>query len=298
MILVGGKMPNKDSESKITNSSESSAFNIRANRFPKKYLAVLVLPLIAVIAVGFLIPQGTAIPLNTDYTIGEKMVYTTTRNTTLMSYDTSSGQPLSPQIAKDTRIILQEAVTVMDVDENCYYLNHTIMSGNGENTIVNVSIVDKISKSGYSAYFIDADMEDPLPNNRISQNPFISQVLNKPEAKVGDTVVVPYPAMDSSVVTTGELTITFSGIEEITVPAGTYRVIKVDMTSQNVRMVVENSPVNASKTVDVVYEVYLEYGTLRQVRSNIQETSYFQSSLINATYRTTNDMVLYEHSKP
>jgi hypothetical protein len=49
--------------------------------------------------------------------------------------------------------------------------------------------------------------------------------------KVGDSVTVPFPSANVSFGITGTLTMTFGGIQEITVPAGTFKVFRIDVTS-------------------------------------------------------------------
>ncbi|MCW4024798.1 MAG: hypothetical protein NWF01_07170 [Candidatus Bathyarchaeota archaeon] len=59
--------------------------------FGKKIYAAIALIAVVIIAVAFVIPQGVAaIPLNVEYTVGEKMAYDTTITAT---YETQNTQP-------------------------------------------------------------------------------------------------------------------------------------------------------------------------------------------------------------
>jgi hypothetical protein len=46
------------------------------------------------------------------------------------------------------------------------------------------------------------------------------------------------------------------------------------------------------------YQIYMEYGTLRQIKSKMQQTASLQSSMMNYTTPITMDMTLNEHIKP
>lgn len=107
----------------------------------------------------------------------------------------------------------------------------------------------------------------------VTSNSYLAQLLNKPEVKVGDTITVPYPTV-TGIETTGDLTITFQGIEDLTVPAGTYRVFRIDLTGNDITMRLATNPsINMASTININYQVYLEYGTLRQIKSTMQETN-------------------------
>ena len=83
----------------------------------------------------------------------------------------------------------------------------------------------------------------------------------------------------------------FSGVEDLTVPAGTYKVFRIDITSNNLKMTLNPSTDTSgiaalsslTMNLDLNYQVYLEYGTMRQIKSTMQETAIYQSSLLNMT---------------
>ncbi|MFA5571794.1 MAG: hypothetical protein GX799_07050 [Crenarchaeota archaeon] len=105
---------------------------------------------------------------------------------------------------------------------------------------------------------------------------------------------------------TGDLTVTFGNIEDLTTPAGTYKVFKIDITSNNIKMNYNipaanpniNIPTEIKIDYDMNYQIYLEYGTLREIKSTIQQTALCQSSIITYTGQTTMKMMLNQHIKP
>jgi len=177
-----------------------------------------------------LIPQGAAsIQLRVNYAVGEKMAYITIMTGTFESYNsTSSSQSISPNNFTSSA---SDIIEVVDFDGEYYTLNHT-MALNGMQT--SFSMLEKMSKTGFSSYVFNlGSTTQEAPNNGATSSSFLAQLLSKPEVKVGDTITVPYPSI-SGIATTGDLKITFKGYEDISTPAGTFRVFKVEMTSKNV----------------------------------------------------------------
>lgn len=255
-------------------------------RFGKKIYAILAVIVIVIVAVAFLFPQGVAaIPLTADYQVGERMVY----NTVITG--TSIGS-LSSMTIDST-----QTVDVVDFDGEYYTLNHTTtMEILGKP--FNFSVLEKINKTGYSTFMLNlGDSSLPVSTNTgISGDSYLTQLLNMSEVKVGDSITVPYPSAVSSVGIKGDLTVAFEGIEDITVPAGTYKVVRVSITTDNIRM--EVPKVYLSGTIDMSYTIFIEYGTMRQIKSTMQETVTYQSSAMNYTMHLTMDMTLNQHTKP
>ena len=275
-------------------------------RFGKKpYAAVIAIVAIAIIAVAFFIPQGQAtIPLNVDYVVGEKMVYDTT-----VTLGLDLGTPLNTQLntSNSTNINAQQTIEVMSFDGENYLLNHT-MTMTVLNKPVSFSMTEKMNKTGYSTYFLDLGsiQQQEIPSNGVGVT-YLAQLLNTPEVKVGDAVTIPFPSSSSqSVQTTGDLTMTFGGIQDLTVPAGTYRVFRIDIASNNLQMTL-NAPSGTSNTLlqgslsmdlGINSQMYIEYGTMRQIKSTMQETASYQSTLFNMTVQMGMDTTLSQHIKP
>ncbi len=297
-----------------SNSSDKQTPNSAGfRRFGKKLYALIAVVAVVIIAVALLVPQGVAaIPLNADYVVGEKMIYDS-KVTVTMEFDDPSLAAIMGQTPNSVSVDATENVEVVDFDGEYYTLNRTTtMNLNTpplNSTPISVSMIEKMNKTGYSTYLINiGDTTQALPDIGSTGNSYLVQLLNKPEVKVGDSITVPYPALDiPGMQVTGDLTVTFGEIEELTTPAGTYRVFKIEMTSNNIQITF-NTPAAASSSPyiptditmnsDMNYQVYLEYGTLRQIKADMQQTSIFQSSLINYTSTTTTETTLNQHIKP
>ena len=279
----------------------------KSRRFGKKLYALIAVIAIVIIASAFFIPQGGAtIPLNVDYVVGEKMVYDSTMTMTLGSYSLGSALNLPTQTPSNITMDSQQTIEVVGFDGENYLLNHTITMTLLDKPI-SVSMMEKMNKTGYSTYLLNlGDTQTEIPSTSLASDSYLAQLLNKPEVKVGDSISIPYPSASSSIQTSGDLTIKFNGIEDLTVPAGTYKVFRIDITSNNLKMTLNPSETGSSliqlndlsMNLNLNYQIYLEYGTLRQIKSTMQETSSFQSSILNMTSTITSDMTLTQHIKP
>lgn len=129
-------------------------------------------------------------------------------------------------------------------------------------------------------------------------------LTSKPQARVGDSWRIPYESSGAEV--SGDLIITFYGFENLTVPAGTYNVFKVGIKSDNVNAhyTTSHNGVEANITEDFNIQIYLEYGSLRQIKYtgegyiSIDPSVKSQSYLKMMPEYTREEMVLVEHIKP
>jgi hypothetical protein len=102
------------------------------------------------------------------------------------------------------------------------------------------------------------------------------------------------------------MTITFGGIQNITVPAGTYEVFKVDTLSNltmSIKLPTSGNYTNPPFTVNMTIsgQTYIEYGTCRRIESNMQMTQMPSSSQAGGTSATISisaKTTLVQHIKP
>ncbi len=273
----------------------------RSNLFAKKTLAAIAIIAAVVIAIALFIPRGAAvIPLNVNYVVGEKMIYDTTMTGTYDFGDPGLGFAVPSNISFSP----QQTMEVMDFDGQYYTLNHTTTMGVGNNSY-SYSILEKVNKTGYSSYFFNFGNQTTEIPSGITGTPYLTQLLSKPEVRVGDTLTIPFPNtsfLGSAM--SGNITMTFKGFEDLTVPAGTYRVFRIDIGTGD-QGLSYNIPVGSSSLnflssmhMDMSYQVYLEYGTMRQIKSTMLETMSLQSTSVNYTMNMTMDMVLKQDIKP
>ncbi len=244
-------------------SSELKPTAVQASakkRFGKKiYFIVGAIAIIAIIATAVLVvPQATAttIPLGINYTVGEKLVYAVT-TTDYGNFPTTTGGNQS-QISQNSTI----SVEVVSLNQETYTLNYTTTSTILGNPISS-SEVEQVNKTDMASFVallpIELQQNAPAAAN-IPNNPFLIAFFNQAEAKVGDTWTIPLPGNDSNLPTS--LTISFSAIQNLVVPAGTYKVFKMDFSTSG------NS--NFNNGVSISGQSYLEYGTCKQIESNLK----------------------------
>ena len=100
---------------------------------------------------------------------------------------------------------------------------------------------------------------------------------------------------------------TFKGLQDLTVPAGTYKVFRIDLSCNNLKMDYQSPLSNFTNIIqfdinmnaDINYQIYIEYGTMRQIKSSVQETITLSSASTTGYSMSMNmDMTLIEHTKP
>jgi cytoskeletal protein RodZ len=281
--------------------AKQEANSVGFKRFRNKtFLALAAVLVIAIIIIALFIPQGeAAIPLNANFNVGEKLTYNDlyTENVTLSSLAAQGGNSTQLSSTREQ----QEVLEVISFDGDSYTFNHTTtLSG------ISVSVIEKMNKTGYSVNLVNAGNNvQEAPNNNPANNPYIAQLLTQLEVKVGDNITIPFPSSTSNttanVTKTGNMTITFKGIQDLTVPAGTYRVVRVDMTSNDVSMTVTNAlsqPANESAMetmtlkMQLSYQIYIEYGTMKLIQETMQSNNDMQLGSLHQIANCTFSMVL------
>ena len=256
----------------------------------KKLYAIAGIIVILVIVITLLIPQGAAtIPLSVKYTVGEKMTYDMIETIT------------TEQIQGIMGINSTVNVEVVDFDGEHYTLNYTVTAVLNHQHPMSISYIARVNKTGYTTYFHTGKTQQLLYN--MSSNPVLSAVLNKPEVKVGDAWQIPLSTGETNVSVKGDLTVTFVGIQDMTVPAGTYRVFRIDFSSNNIRInITIPTPYNTSiqNTVEMSLsgQTYLEYGTCRQIKYSIQINSSSKMRDSEIRCSISSQMILVKHIAP
>jgi hypothetical protein len=277
-------------------------------KFGKKFYIAFAAVIVAVIIVAALfVPQGSAvIPLEVNYAVGEKMVYDTVMTGTFQVDNSTLPSGMIGLGTPSMTLNSQETIEVIDFDGEYYTLNHTTtvtISGKP----FSISMLERMNKTGYSTYMFNfGNTSLEVPNTSVTGNNYLSQLLNKPEVKIGDTITVPFPSPSPLIAVTGDLTITFGGLEDLSVPAGNYKVFRIDIKSNNLKMSLNpptsNSSIytsmNISMNTEMNYQIYMEYGTLRQIKSTMQNAMSYHSSMMNYTMNLSNEMTLVQHIKP
>ena len=203
------------------------------------------------------------------------MTYTYTNQVTAQQ-DDLTGEPQT-----QTSTISYE---VLSFDGKNYTLKQTGKQQLGNKTTT-VPLTLSVGKTDYYKNFINGG-PDVFAN--YASNPTIAAYLAKTSVKVGEVWTIPVSTGSSSNGLTGQITLTFHGLEELTTSAGTFKVFKIDISSGNLTM--QMSSID-SGTMQITGTTYLEQGTCRLIKSNLTE----KTTLKMTHYRRHNDRIHYKH---
>jgi len=253
-------------------------------RFSKKiYAAIGAIIIIAIIAVAvLLVPIGTAdtIPLGVNYTVGETLVYAVTTTDQIGSNFTNLTGETQGQLSFNSTI----SIYVVSLDQETYTLNYTATS-TILGTTFSSSELQQVNKTDMASFVALMPIELQTNANsaaNIPNNPFLLSFFNQADAKVGDT----WTLYSNSGV--GNLVITLRAIQNLVVPAGTYKVFKIDYSTSG-------NP-NSNNALSISGTSYLEYGTCKQIQSTLQVIISTSPSAYLTGY--TIDTTLVQQTEP
>jgi cell division protein FtsL len=213
----------------------------------------------------------TTIPLSYSYTVGDYMTYNIT--TTVIQFGQNmSGNPVgTPAVQTQTGTINMD---VISFDGENYTINETA-SMQLASLPISFTIMEKINKTGYVTI-----LSGPFAtfNSMLAGLNSPGTFFQKDEAKVGETWQFPISEFGNlSFGLTGNFTFTFGSIQNITVPAGTYRVFSLDVSGSNLTMSSSVAGVSCFVQASCIGHEYLEYGTCRLIDSSFQENISYQT---------------------
>ena len=228
---------------------------------------------------------GSSLPLNLNYVVGEQMVYETTN--ILTNQMITDGQTLS--LTKTMRII-SENDDEYKVEEKVTVVPNLI--GNTPTITVN------ISKASYYNNFIPRCTVNLLS---ASSNPTIAAYLAQKRVNVGDVWKIPVNTGNSSLGMTGEITLKFTAIEDITVPAGTYKTMKIEITSNTLSLHADGTSgiiIPEGQTLQLNGTTYLEQGTCRLIKADLTQVITTNSPTAGNTTTEDSERILVKHTRP
>lgn len=282
----------------------------KPRRLSKKYLAIISIALVVIVFVASVevylaapqnkpystsppvLPGGASesIPLGLNYTIGEQMVYKTTNVITNPVYNPGGSQSYNFTTTKQ----------VVDFNGENYTIN-TKTTYNGQDAPLTnpIAINVNVSKTQYYDNFMAPG--GPAVFLNASTNPTISAYLASNTVKVGDVWHIPVNTGNETLGMTGNLTLTFGGIQNLTVPAGTYTVFEIEVQSSPLTTHVNMQPdyLNLNQangtTVTLSGQTFLEYGTCRLIKADLQQETTLPSGGTATMYT---EQILQEHTVP
>ncbi len=263
------RQENTSSSHPIFNLSQPKEKTIGRKHHKKLYTIAGGLAVLVIIAVtALLIPQGSSSPvqLSLQYTVGDHMVYDISSTVT----GQQTGIPLSSPTVYNSTISLD----VLSFDGENYVLNETLTT-----TIINhplPPITLNVSKNNYYDNFMAPG--GPAIFYNINNNPTLVSYLAKSQVNIGDVWQMPVNTGNASLGLTGEITMKFSGFQDLTVPAGTYKTFKIDTSTDNLTMHYDPAYLQSihlafsgNYSLRLSGTTYLEQNTCRLIQSDLTQ---------------------------
>lgn len=241
-------------------------------------LAVALLLLASAIAA----PPGENVDLPLSYDVGECMVYEKTEVIVNRLQNTSAPE-LPEAIDTDSfnSTITQEVTNQTDWGY--------IIRVNGEATNVSSNpLLSTLLPAGSPLIFWNA-----------SNNPMLSAYLEEISVKTGEVWTLPLDCANASLGLTGQVIVAFAGIEEVTVPAGTYRAVRIEVTSSVLTVNPDGgTPYQKGMTLQFNATTYLEQSTCRLIKTELSQETHLNTSEIDAIATVHIEETLIQHKKP
>lgn len=269
----------------------------KRRRFGKKLYALSAVVLAVIVVSAFLFSNSSAatLPLSLNYELGERMVYSSSSSTTTQRYNQTNNMPTTTSTNSNSTLTLD----VISFDGETYTINNTYdLEILGRPHTANLTT--KLTKADYANNFLIGDAARLLYN--MTGDKFDYYRLNLLQAKVGDILQIQVNTGNESIGTTGTMNVKFAGIEELAVPAGTFKVFRLDYTAEfTIHANLQSGLIRINLPEPVPGQIsgqtYLEYGTCRLIKSEVQETSQFPgASGYNYTYTSQRTLTQFTKS--
>lgn len=225
---------------------------------------------------------GSSMPLRLNYAVGEQMVYETKNIVTNPSDLTNTG----------TTNLTKTMHVTGETDEAYQVTEKVTVEPNVLGNLPSVTV--NISKASYYSSFIP-DVPSIFIN--ASANPTISAYLAQKSVNIGDVWKIPVNTGNSSLGMTGEIMLKFAGIEKVAVPAGTFKAMKIDITSNTLTYHSDGTSIlkiPEGTTLQLNGFTYLEQGTCRLIKAELTQSG--PTSLGTSTLYT--ERTLVEYTRP
>ncbi|MDR0470314.1 MAG: hypothetical protein LBH79_01140 [Nitrososphaerota archaeon] len=219
-----------------SSSASSSTLSSEIQKTPKKqrqiFYAIITVSVVLVVicATVLLIPQNESSPreLSLNYAVGERMTY---ENTNILTSQIAEVE----RSLSDTAIYRHDQnstliIEVLSEDSESYTVRQTgTMTPDVGITIS--PLTRSIDKASYYINFVEPQGQFIFHN--IDSNPTFLAYLAQDKIAVGDVWTISANVGEANLGRTGEFILKFAGIQEITVPAGTFQTMRIEITSKD-----------------------------------------------------------------
>lgn len=264
---------------------ESMAVPVQPRRSGKKLYALLgvvaVVVVVSVVVFMFFLPRGLGemIPYGFNYAAGEQM-----------TYDISITISGAGQTVSETGTM---GMHVLSFDGENYTINETmrlVVQGISQEASCTV----KMNKTAYITDISGLPAETQQMYSMFMGMPGFGGFFDKTQARVGETWQVPLNVGNSSFSMAGTINYRFGEIQNITVPAGTYKTFKMEISTNDAHV----SSGSVSMSVNMNGQIHMEYGTCRLVDMNMQESMSSSGMGQTTTASVSMQMRLIQDTRP
>lgn len=261
----------------------------------KLYAIIGALAIVVVIAAAFMFPQGSgsSTSLSLNYAVGEHMVYQTTNVITNQMTNTSLN---IPAVTNSQSYNSTTTIDVTDSNSENYTISQT-MTATGFRNLPTLNLT--VCKASYYNNFIAPGA--PLIFDKTNNNSAVSTYLALQSVKVGDVWKIPVNTGNSSLGVTGEVTLTFPALEDFPTSAGTYKTLRIEVTSNTLSVHSDGTGIIKTPSgiaIQLNGTTYIEQDTCRLIKAELTQVITTNSPSISGTATVYTEKTLIEHTKP
>jgi hypothetical protein len=204
------------------------------------------------------------IPYSLTYTVGENLTYS------ISATVNENGQ----QVTETGNINM----SVVSFDGENYTINEP-MHLEAEGVPYDTSTTVIINKLGQTVGPSNLPSQLQSTYSMTQGTPMTAMFFNKSEIQVGQTYPFPISFSNSTMNMSGTMNIKVADIENVTVPAGTYKTFKLELSTSNFQV----SSQGTSATFSLTGQIREDYTTCRLIDFSLQETGNSEGSTMSIT---------------
>jgi hypothetical protein len=253
--------------------------------------------IIILIASIIIVPPGQGITMNLElnYTVGESMVYQTIQ---LEKY--AVNNTLEPQTGTLGGTRSENLTETLDVigETSHYYIINITLCDRPERNIDLSNLRLNVSKDSYYTNLLASEGYQVFYN--YTSNPTLTAYLQSGSVAVDDYWILPINTGNPNQGLTGEVILTFTGFQDLTVPSGTYRVMRIEIQSNTLTVHSDNNTITPlpQGTLQFNGTTYLEEGTCRLIKADLSKVTILTADGVERNITTYTEKTLIQHTKP
>lgn len=273
-----------------TQSSPAAQSTIKSSR-RKFYTAVSTVVVVTILFASFIVaPPGEIVDLRLNYAVDERMVYEV-KETVVNRWENASNPP--PVTDSRTYVL---ALDVVNETRVSYFINQTQAA---TLALLENNQPELRNESRNPFYSVLLPPGAPLIFWNAISSPTLGPYLEEVSVRTGDVWTLPLNWANASLGLTGEVTVAFAGIEEVMVPTGTYKAVRIEIRSSVLTVNPDsNSPYPEGMTLQFNATTYLERGTCRLIKTSLSMETHLRASATENIALVHIEEALIQHTKP